>query len=61
MRFCNCSTFCFVLPFVHSSFEIILIGKRELVALLSMAFVSHDCCVARCAMGLSAVCDYGIF
>ena len=37
MRFSNCSMFCFVLLFVHSSFEIILMGKRELVALLSLA------------------------
>ena len=39
-------------------------GKRELVALLSFVFlVSRDGCVAlpRGAMGLSSVCDYGIF
>ena len=36
---------CFV---VHSSFAIILMGKRELVALLSFScfLVSRDCCVA---------------
>ena len=39
MRFCNCSMFCCVLLFVHPSFEIILMGKRELVALLSLAFL----------------------
>ena len=35
MGFCNCSMFCSALLCVHSSFAIILIGKRELVALLS--------------------------
>ena len=45
---CNCSMFCCVLLYVHSSFA----------ALLSLS----DCCVAlsRSAMGLSAVCDCGI-
>ena len=32
---CNCSMFCCTLLYVHSSFTIILMGKRELVALLS--------------------------
>ena len=31
---CKCSIFCCTLLYVHSSFAIILIGKRELVALL---------------------------
>ena len=31
---CNCSMFCCALLCVHSSFAIILIGKRELVTLL---------------------------
>ena len=35
--FCNCSMFCCVLFCVHSSFAIILMGKRELVALLSLS------------------------
>ena len=35
LLFCNCSMFCCALLYVHSSFAIILIGKRELVALLS--------------------------
>ena len=34
---CNCSMLCCKLPYVHSSFEIILIGKRELAALLSLS------------------------
>ena len=49
---------------VHSSFAIILMGKKELVALLRFVFlVSRGCCVAlpRGAMGLSAVCDCVIF
>ena len=36
MGFCNCSMFCCALLYVHSSFAIILLGKRELVALLSL-------------------------
>ena len=32
---CNCSMFCCTLLYVHSSFAIILMGKRELIALLS--------------------------
>ena len=36
MGFCNCSKFCCVLLCVHSSFEIILMGKRELFTLLSL-------------------------
>ena len=35
--FCNCSMFCCVLLCVHSSFAIILMGKRELVALLCLS------------------------
>ena len=36
--FCNCSMFCCALLYVHSSFAIILMGKRELVALLGLSF-----------------------
>ena len=35
MRVCICSKFCCTLLYVHSSFAIILMGKRELVAWLS--------------------------
>ena len=35
--FCNCSLFCCALICVHSSFAIILMGKRELVALLCLS------------------------
>ena len=35
LEVCNCSVFCCMLFYVHSSFAIILMGKRELVALLS--------------------------
>ena len=55
--------FCCALFYVHSSFAIILMGKRELVALLFFVFlVSYDCCVALppSATGLSAVCECGI-
>ena len=37
MEVYNCSMFCCTLPYVHSSFAIILMGKRELVALLSLS------------------------
>ena len=36
MGFCNCSTFCCALLCADSSFAIILMGKRELVALLGL-------------------------
>ena len=58
MGVCNCSMFCCTLLYVSSRFAIILMVKRELVALLSLS----SCCVAlpRGAMGLFAVCDCGI-
>ena len=34
---CNCSMFCCTLLYVHSSFAIFLMGKRELVALLTLS------------------------
>ena len=34
---CNCSMFCCTLLYVPSSFAIILMGKRELVDLLSLS------------------------
>ena len=37
MGACNCSMFCCTLPCVHSSIAIILMGKRELVALLNLS------------------------
>ena len=37
MEVCNCSMFCCKYLYVHSSFAIILVGKRELVALLSLS------------------------
>ena len=59
MGVCICSTFCCTLIYVHSSIAIILMGKRELVALLTL---SSWCLVMvdSGAMGLSAVCDCGI-
>ena len=35
--FSNCSMFCCALLCVHSSFATILMGKRELVALISLS------------------------
>ena len=34
---CNCSMFCCTLLYVHSSIAIILMGKRELIALLNLS------------------------
>ena len=34
---CNCSMFCCTLLYVHSSIAAILMGKRELVALLNLS------------------------
>ena len=34
---CNCSMFCCMLLYVHSSIAIILMGKSELVALLYLS------------------------
>ena len=34
---CNCSMFCCTLLYVHSSITIILMGKRELIALLNLS------------------------
>ena len=37
MGVCNCSMFCCTLLYVHFSIAIILIGKRELIALLNLS------------------------
>ena len=37
LRVCDCSVFWCALFYVHSSFAIILMGKRELVALLRLS------------------------
>ena len=37
VEICNCSMFCCTLLYVHSSIAIILMGKRELVALLNLS------------------------
>ena len=37
MGVCNCSMFCCTLLYVHSSFAIIWVGKREMGALLSLS------------------------
>ena len=38
---CNCSMFCCTLLYVHFSIAIILMGKRELVALINLS----SCCL----------------
>ena len=47
----NCSMFCCTLLYVHSSFAIILMGKRELVALLSLS----SCCLVMVVLLFLAV------
>ena len=37
MGVCNCSMFCCTLLYVHSFIAIILMGKRELIALLNLS------------------------
>ena len=34
---CDCSVFCCTLLYVHSSIALILMGKRELIALLNLS------------------------
>ena len=56
--------FCCTLLYGHSSFAIILMGKRERAGCFArfVSLVSSDGCVTlpRSVMGLSAVCDSGI-
>ena len=53
MGVCNCSMFCCTLLYVHSSIEIILKGKRELVALF---YLSSWCLLmVEWLLGLSEV------
>ena len=37
MGVCDCSMFCCTLLYVHSSIAILLLGKRELIALLNLS------------------------
>ena len=37
MGVCNCAMYCCTLLYVHSSIAIILMGKRELIALLNLS------------------------
>ena len=37
MGVCNCPTFCCTLLYVYSSIAIILMGKREVIALLNLS------------------------
>ena len=56
--------FCCTLLYVHSSIAIILMGKRELVTLLNLSswcLVMVERLFLAGAIGLSAVCDCGIF
>ena len=66
MGVCNCSLFCCTLFYVHSSFAIILMGKRGLVDVLSLSswclviIIWLVLAVPCGSMALSAVCDCGI-
>ena len=37
VEFCHCSMFCCAFLCVHSSFAIVLMGKKELIALLCLS------------------------
>ena len=50
MAVCYCSMFCCTLLYVHSSIAIILMGKRELVALLNLS------CVLFCLVFAMSLC-----
>ena len=55
--------FCYTLLYVHSSIAIILVGKRELVALLNLSswcLAMVDRLFLVVPKGLSAVCGCGI-
>ena len=60
----ECSMFYCTLLYVHSSIAIILMGKRELVALLNLSFwclvMVEWLFLAVPCVGLSAVCVCGI-
>ena len=63
MEFCNCYIFCCALPYVNSSFSIILIVKRNRVVLLSLSSWCHVIAVwlfLAVSWVLSAVCDFDI-
>ena len=61
MRFCVGSLFCDVVPSVHSSFAIILLKKKEVVA-LPLLYCGCMCYASlpHGAVGWSSVCGCGI-
>ena len=55
--------FCCALFYLHSSIAIILMGERELIALLNLSswcLVMVFAALPRGATGLFAICDCGI-
>ena len=63
MGVCYCSMFSCTLRYVHSSIAIILMGKRELVALLNLSswcLVMVERLFLSVPFGLCVVCDCGI-
>ena len=63
MGVCNCSVFCCMLLYVHSSVAVILVGGMAGCFAWFVFLVSRGgwAALPRGAMGLSAVCDCGIF
>ena len=57
VRFCNCSMFCCALLYVHSSLPFILMGKRELVALLCLSSLCLVTVCGCCSGCLGFVCS----
>ena len=55
MGVCDYSMFCCTLLYVHSSFAIILIGKRELIAVLSLSS-KHLVIVVWLSIAMQWVC-----
>ena len=51
MGVCNCPMFCCTLLYVHSSIAIIMMGKRELIALLNLS----SCCLVMVELLFLAV------
>ena len=63
MGVCNCSMFCCTLLYVHSSIAIILMGKRELIALLNLfswCLVMVEWLFLAVPRGCLQFCDCGI-
>ena len=56
MGVCGCSMFCCTLLYVHSSIAIILMGKRELIALLNLSSWCEEDMVERLFLAVPRGC-----